>query len=131
MPRKKTAIPKKEETASMEEQTTSSTSSNGTNAAEQQPPPLPPSEEQTTRQPEATPQSTTPIPVASQQTNGSHNVPPGPDMHWAVNSDRTTRIRVAAWINEFSNDKGETWEQVTLQISRRFFDAADGQWKAN
>lgn len=51
-----------------------------------------------------------------------------PEISWALNSDRTTRIEVAAWLNTYTTQGGESYEQATFTVSRSYRDQND-QWQ--
>jgi hypothetical protein len=50
-----------------------------------------------------------------------------PAMSWALNSDRTTRIEVAAWLNTHRTQSGEEFEQVSFTMTRSYRDES-GAW---
>jgi hypothetical protein len=54
--------------------------------------------------------------------------PKRPKMSWAVNSDKSTRIEVAAWVNLMKLDNGEEYEQVTLTVTRSY-KTIDNGWQ--
>ena len=57
--------------------------------------------------------------------NGNGRRPP--DISWSLNTDRTTRVELAAWVNLYTNQQGEQYEQVSFQLTRSY--RQDDGWK--
>jgi hypothetical protein len=51
-----------------------------------------------------------------------------PAMSWALNSDRHTRIEVAAWVHRHVSPQGEEYEQVSFTVQRSYRDQSE-QWQ--
>lgn len=58
--------------------------------------------------------------TATTESPGDNGESRRPAMSWALNSDRTTRIEVAAWLNTHKTQGGEEFEQVSFTITRSY-----------
>lgn len=81
---------------------------------------------------------TPPEPALSEpkpESNGESAARNRPAVSWTLNSDRTTRIEVSAWINHYTNAQGEEYEQVSFTICRSYRDSErwhkGGSWRAH
>jgi hypothetical protein len=63
----------------------------------------------------------------AQQPNGSGE-PRRPAISWSLNSDRTTRIELAVWLNNFTGGQGEQYEQASITLTRSYRDD-DNHWQ--
>src|SRR4051812_21540679 len=85
--------------------------------------------------PEATPTAVTveaepagTQPQQPEQPTRAGEVKNRPAVSWAMNSDRSTRIEVSAWVHRHVSAQGEEYEQVSFTAQRSYRDNND-QWQ--
>lgn len=72
--------------------------------------------------------------VTAPPTQSNGNGHRRPEISWRLNSDRTTSIEVAAWLNVYKTQQGEEYEQVSFTVQRSYRDQNDvwakgGSWR--
>jgi hypothetical protein len=94
--------------------------------ARRQQPPETAAEARQAATPPAETATTSTAPGEQAPANG-REPPRQPNVSWAVNSDRTTRIEVAAWVNTYVSQGGEEYEQVSFSVQRSY--RSDDGWQ--